>query len=608
MARSRSSQRWTVAFAASLMNMVQTGAFFMTPTTLMPEVVADFGLDLSLSTVPIAVGKIAYVMLLIPGGIMVDKYGPRRSVLFGLFGLAILLSIYAWLVHSFVQQLIIHILLATTASVSGVPVYSIFIAQWFDTHIGLAMGLVLAGYSAGGTLAPMFLGIISDGYGWRVAMGGMCAILWGVGLPVAYFLLHEPNSSSLLSHTDNIDDDTPSSILMSPSSQSLPTIEVQAAQEGMSQYVMNHPRWTFAGFASCYILLQYCVGCFFENIMFYLHKDCGIQLATASLYFSMLNFFSFSAKLSGGYLGDRYNRFNVALVMNALTAVSIMSLFCTEKGLDNDHLPHLTTNHSTIILFVVLFGFGYGGVFNCLYSLVPLVFGKNNLGATQSSLFGLGLVGNAVGSVLSGVLRSKFGSYQVPFLVAAVACLLNFLAFNLTRLSLDQPCRHAEEKEKDYHSVPHRRSEASPLVPAGPSEYFSFAKTLSFSSLYGEEDAPPLRPMSYGEDTRNTQSALRPMSYGDDTRHMNMNSNSNSNSLISHGIEIRRNASVNVLGGRFNTGRPLASHNMKRSSTVDNLIQSGVLSASLETPVIYAFGSTDRLNREGQADGNFILR
>lgn len=89
-----------------------------------------------------------------------------------------------------------------------------------------------------------------------------------------------------------------------------------------------------------------------------------------------------------------------------------------------------------MILFACVFGFGYGATFNSLYVLVPITFGRQNLGKIQSSLFGLGLAGNAVGSIATGVLRSKYGTYDRPFLVAGVACFTNLLVFNVTRLSL----------------------------------------------------------------------------------------------------------------------------------------------------------------------------
>jgi hypothetical protein len=55
-------KQWSVAFSCCLLNFMQTSGFFFTPTTIMPLLVKDLDLDLSLSTVPIAVGKMAYVV------------------------------------------------------------------------------------------------------------------------------------------------------------------------------------------------------------------------------------------------------------------------------------------------------------------------------------------------------------------------------------------------------------------------------------------------------------------------------------------------------------------------------------------------------------------
>lgn len=134
------SRQWSVAAACSLLNFMQTSGFFFTATTLMPLLVKDFALDLAVSTVPIAVGKISYVVMLFPGGVLVDRFGPRRCVLFGITTLAALLSVYSCFVVSFHQVIVIHVAMALASSVSGVPVYSLFIAQWFeDGAIGVAM-------------------------------------------------------------------------------------------------------------------------------------------------------------------------------------------------------------------------------------------------------------------------------------------------------------------------------------------------------------------------------------------------------------------------------------------------------------------------------------
>lgn len=546
------------------MNGMQAGAFFMTPTTLMPLIVADFRLNLSLSTVPIAVGKIVYVLLLIPGGIFVDRFGPRRTVLLGLTAIATILSLYCTIVLTFHAQVLAHILLACAASVSGVPVYSIFIAQWFRQRIGLAMGLVLAGYSAAGTLVPALLGPIATAHGWRVAMGFMAATLWLAALPTAYLYLHENEADDDVQAAEPQIDTELSPLLRDDAQPKTPPPE-RPARDGLQ---LENRALTFAGFALSYILLQYCVGCFFENILFFLHTDVGVPLATASLYFSVLNLCSFIAKIAGGHLGDRYDRFRVAQVMSALAAVAVLVLFCTTHCLDTTRLPQLTVCPTTILAFSMLFGFGYGGVFNSLYSLVPLVFGRTNLGATQSSLFGFGLAANALGSVLTGVLRERTGSYQIPFLLSAAMCILNFATFSATRYTL----RDSLAKMREAKIFAEALSRSQPYLRTDELQAMEERE-----NAIRERIASPVLPTI----------ASRPMPLNDGDDGM----------LPVDGFPIAKNWSNSNL---LRSPPRSRAAKMRRSSTAESFIRSGVMSASVETPGY--LGSSRELLHRSDAD------
>jgi MFS family permease len=175
-------------------------------------------------------------------------------------------------------------------------------------------------------------------------------------------------------------------------------------------------------------------GTFAENLLFHLTLDRGWNLSLASLFFSAMNFASFSAKLIGGHVGDSFDRFHVGSVMSGVTSAGVLCMFI--GGGIVDGIPRLTHSPVMVGIFSVVFGFGYGATFNALYCLVPLVFGPNNLGRIQSSLFGLGLIGNAAGSIITGVLRSKHGSYDRGFLIAGAACVANLCVFNITRMTL----------------------------------------------------------------------------------------------------------------------------------------------------------------------------
>lgn len=407
---------WTVAFASAALNAFQTGAFFFTPTTLMPSIVAELSIPVSLSTLPIAVGKVAYVLLLTPGGSIVDTVGPRRTVIIGISLLALFFFTYASLAESFIFLLVLHILIAFPASVSGVPVYSVFISQWFTPqNIGLPMGIVLSGFSAAGTLFPALLGILIDLFGWRSTMLSVAALLAFVALPLAYAFLHENTSQLTLLPTRH-------------NRHTITTDDSHTSLQTEPPPPPNRP-YIFMAIASSYGLMQFCSGCFLENILFFLTLDRGMKTTHASLLFSCINLSAFSAKLVGGYLGDRFNRLKVAALASGLAALGISFLFIGSNGLDELYFPLLTHHTFSVFLFTILYGFGYGATFNSLYALGPILFGKNNIARTQSTLFGIGLIGNAIGSVITSVLRSKLHSYRHAFLLSFFMSSLNFVVF-----------------------------------------------------------------------------------------------------------------------------------------------------------------------------------
>lgn len=421
------TKRWSVAIAAALMNAFQTGAFFFTPTVLMPTIVSEFSIPLSLSTLPIAIGKIAYVLLLTPGGIIVDTIGPRRSVLIGIFILATLFFLYASFANSLLFLICIHIVIAGPAAISGIPVYSIFVAQWFPPeNLGMPMGFVLSGFSAAGTLFPAILGHLTTALDWRPTILSVVFLLCFIALPITFFFLHENHDSS-----DNLAQAQFTDIHITSSHHPPQLHSIQ----DVNNHSNTHHLSLFVSFSLCYMLMQYCNGCFSENILFFLTMDRGMTISEASYFFSSINLCAFLAKIVGGYLGDRFGRLRIACLAGMMATIGIACLFMASHGLDSSFMPLLTDYTSPIILFTILYGCGYGAIFNALYSLAPIVFGKKNLGRTQSSLFGFGLIGNAIGSVLTSILGSYYKSFQRPFLLALLMCLLNFVVFTWMYLS-----------------------------------------------------------------------------------------------------------------------------------------------------------------------------
>ncbi|OSX76463.1 hypothetical protein BU14_0190s0020 [Porphyra umbilicalis] len=485
------------------MNCIQAGTFFMTPTTLLPVMAADLGLSVGQAMLPLAAGKLAYVALLVPGGVLVDAAGPRAGVLGGIAGLAAVTAVYAVAVRGLWAMGVAHVALATFSSVSGVPVYSLFIAGWFGGGGAWASPWALCWRGGGGGGG--------DGVGGDAERGG-------VPSPVAPASLGEEGTadahdaspqlspsvvgadggmqlspiaeSAVAPSVDTVapaataadSDSGPATGGTAPTPPGgpvlFPTLPTDAATAAMAAAAAagdaaaaataaaaaaSARRRTFLGFAASYALMQYTFGSLGENLLFFLTIDRGMPLSVASLYFSALNGCAFLAKLAGGHLGDRFNRFRIAGGASLLTAIGVSLLFASGSwapvgagdgvdgggdALEGVRLPTLTASPWVVLAFTIVFGLGYGATFNCLYSLGPVVFGRRDLGRVQSALFGCGLLGNATGAVVSGALRTAYSTYDLPFLLAATACAANVLTFSATRrvceAAAGERLRHAD--------------------------------------------------------------------------------------------------------------------------------------------------------------------
>jgi hypothetical protein len=155
--------------------------------------------------------------------------------------------------------------------------------------MGLAMGLVLSGYSAAGTAVPALLGPVATEVGWRAAMGCVSFAVLVVGLPVAYMFLDENDDAAFDDYMDpaELSPILPDrarenhsiysgggSVNESVPADNMPGVLASLPHETPHDSFAVEPRlnqpidqsWTFMGFALNYMLLQYSFGALGENV------------------------------------------------------------------------------------------------------------------------------------------------------------------------------------------------------------------------------------------------------------------------------------------------------------------------------------------------------
>ncbi|KAK4537352.1 hypothetical protein CDCA_CDCA12G3377 [Cyanidium caldarium] len=469
------SRSWKVAAAAATVHTIQTTCYQMTPTVLMPMILGEFGASVLRASSVIAIGRMSFVVALPFGGALVDRCGPTPCVLAGVAVLTVSAVLFTRM-QSMTEFSVLQVLNAGAMACAGVPVYAVLLCRFFRVHLGAALGMVLAGFSLAGAIAPLLLGGMATHWSWRAAARVVAGALLMVALPVTVWLhrvassrmrtedmLGEdiaatttttdvggdgaerrsrgaPEEKGVKTRTVSTDGDLPTAASTDRNGAMLTSAAdadrrpaPDTATLATAPLVSPFRTMTFALLAPSYFLLQYAFGSFSEHFLIWLSVDGGIRLHAASVYLSVLYFCAFAAKLVGGYLGDRFNRARIAAVAAALAALGASLLFVPLTWPLSSSTTSTTTASSharlarvALLGFSSLFGFGYGSVFNCNYALVPQLLGTYQLGLVQSALYAVGLCGNAAGALLTGWLRTRLFSYESAFAVAVAAVVINF--------------------------------------------------------------------------------------------------------------------------------------------------------------------------------------
>lgn len=130
------------------------------------------------------------------GGLM-DKVPLRRLMLTG--GLCLGAGYAAIsLATSFAQVLVVFGVLIAPANVLIGPVaITVLLSRWFSDKRGRAIGIAIAGISAGGFVFPMIIQGLLDAHEWREALRLLALVLLAWTIPVTFLVVERPSDRGL---------------------------------------------------------------------------------------------------------------------------------------------------------------------------------------------------------------------------------------------------------------------------------------------------------------------------------------------------------------------------------------------------------------------------
>lgn len=337
-------------------------------------------------------------------GNLMDRVPLRRLMVAGGLCLA---SGYAALslATSFNQVLVIFGLIIAPANVLIGPVaVTVLLSRWFAAKRGRAIGIAIAGISAGGFLFPMIIQGLLDSHEWREALRLLALVLLVWTLPATLLVVDRPADRGLnpdgaaeppeLARAEMAQSPISARAVMSDPAFWMICITVAVVTSGMKGMITN---------------------------LAPLALDNGVAATDAASLISVYAGCSFVAKLNFAALADRLGP--RALMFAALGGFGCGMAFLTQAD-----------SYLLIALGVAMIGL-FGGLMVPIESyLAPRVFGQQVVGRAMGLISGTILVAMLATPPLFGLIFDVTGSYSGIFWTFAVLALAALAVVPLVRL------------------------------------------------------------------------------------------------------------------------------------------------------------------------------
>ncbi|WP_371227572.1 MFS transporter [Pseudomonas sp. QE6] len=364
-------QAWILVFGLTLMLCVGFGTTLNSLGVFMLPISATFGCS-NAQAAFLATAFIFSMTLATPVvGWLLDRIAPRTVMVSGaaLAALANLLGAHS----SDIGQLTLAMALSGVGIGASTYVPAIILAARWITPLrqGLAFGVLLAGASVGAMLFPMLLTETIGRLGWRDSMQAIALLLLLTCVPLPLLLARLPPAQS---------------------PEQAPADDIPSAGSGIGDALRTPVYWWWIAMQTLLVLSS--IGIFI-NLVPYL-VSTGFAAPMAALVLAGTSGAAMLGNFVFGLVSSRYSARNILLLGTLIGAAGLLCLLGA---------PVPTLGTGAIVLFALL----WGGTFNLVNQLAPLlladIMGQRNFG----SLLG-------IGNLISGLVAA-FGPEAVGYLV-----------------------------------------------------------------------------------------------------------------------------------------------------------------------------------------------
>ncbi len=383
-----------IQFLASVLWMQSYGAYVVL-------LQADFGWSKTLLAGAFALTRVESGILGPLQGWLADRFGPRVVLRVGtvLFGIGFLLFSQVQTLTGFYATFV---LIALGSSLGGFATLMVSLVNWFDRNRAKAVAMSQIGFALGGFSVPLLI-LLLQAVGWRTTaiISGVLVIV--IGLPLVQVVRHRPSEIGALPDggpADPAPDAPPAAVRTDFTAR---------------QAMRTRAFWLLS---TGHALALLTVSAVMVHLVPHLTEGLGYSLTAAGGVVAMMTVFQMLGQLSGGYLGDRFNkRVICAVCMLAHTAGLLLVTFASAWWM--------------VVAFAALHGLAWGSRAPLMVALRADYFGAASFGTIMGFSSLIVMLGMSAGPIVAGYMADVSGNYESGLALLASCSLLGSVAFLL---------------------------------------------------------------------------------------------------------------------------------------------------------------------------------
>lgn len=410
--KSRVFYGWFALAGVMLVLFIVGGAFANSFAVLLPIITGEFEWSRGAVALALSLGILAFGIPSPLFGILVDRLGPRFTIILG-NSLAALGLAGVYLIQEVWHLYLLYILTGLGGGFGGYIACTTVANNWFIRKRSLAFGFFTASAGLGGFVFPPMTTALIDAVGWRDAW----LVLTGLILVVPVFIggviliRNKPEDMGLL--PDNMPADA---IVEAETKETGSGKDGEQARWHIKQVLKQPTAWLIGSLAAAN---AFTMGIMMTHQIAYI-QDIGFEPMTAATTVSVMSVFSITGSLLFGTLGLRYKVRYLASAAFGLQLIGLTILLSTrELGL--------------IFIYTACQGLSNGALITALPTFVGAYYPRDRYAQVLGVVFPFQILTSAISMTVAGMIYDAANAYTVAFAIAAVFSFSGIIVALITR-------------------------------------------------------------------------------------------------------------------------------------------------------------------------------